>query len=67
MTAESSTGKAFLRPQSIHELDRVKVALALAGHQVHDGDNRDFLVVHMSWGHSRYCPDAKAWPGSANN
>ena len=34
-------------------LATVKAGFALAGHQVYDGDNRDFLVTR--WGMSRYC------------
>lgn len=39
------------------------VRLAVAGHGVHVGDNRDFIVVQKNWGHSRYCQDYAALIG----
>ena len=36
-------------------LATLKAGFALAGHQVYDGYNRDFLVTR--WGMSRYCQD----------
>lgn len=33
----------------------LKAKFAMAGHQVYDGDNKDFLVTR--WGMSHYCQD----------
>ncbi len=41
-------------------LATVKAKFALRGHAVYDGDNRDFIVVQKSWGHSRHCRDYAA-------
>ena len=38
----------------------LKVQLALAGHQVHEGSNDDFIVVKSDWAMSRHCPDIAA-------
>lgn len=44
-------------------LATTKAKFALRGHSVHDGSNRDFIVVHMHWGHTRYCRDYAALIG----
>jgi len=44
-------------------LATIKAQFALRGHSVHDGSNRDFIVVQKSWGHSRYCRDYAALIG----
>jgi len=36
-------------------LATLKAQLALAGHQVHEGSNNDFIVTR--WGMSKHCPD----------
>ena len=36
----------------------LKARFALAGHQVHEGSNNDFVVTR--WGLSRYCSDFDA-------
>lgn len=41
-------------------LATLKAKLALAGHQVHEGSNNDFIVVKADWGMSRHCPDMAA-------
>lgn len=35
----------------------IKAKFALHGHAVHDGNNREFIVVQKNWGLSRYCRD----------
>jgi hypothetical protein len=39
-------------------LATLKAQLALAGHQVHEGSNDDFIVTR--WGMSKHCPDIGA-------
>jgi len=39
-------------------LATLKAKFALAGHQVHEGSNDDFIVTR--WGMSRYCADIGA-------
>jgi hypothetical protein len=41
----------------------IKAKFALRGHSVHDGSDRDFIVVQKDWGHSRYCRDYAALIG----
>ena len=41
----------------------IKAKLDLHGHGVHDGGNKDFIVVQKNWGHSRYCQDYAALIG----
>lgn len=41
-------------------LATIKAKFAMHGHAVHEGDNRDFIVVQKNWGHSRYCQDYAA-------
>lgn len=36
----------------------LKARFAIAGHQVYDGGNNDFIVTR--WGMSRHCPDLAA-------
>ncbi len=36
----------------------LKARFALAGHQVHEGSNNDFIVTR--WNMSRHCPDLAA-------
>lgn len=38
----------------------LKSLFGLRGHEVHDGGNLDFTVVHRDWGQSRYCQDFAA-------
>ena len=44
-------------------LANIKAQFDLRGHAVHDGDNRDFIVVQKNWGHSRHCRDYAALIG----
>ena len=44
-------------------LANTKAKFALRGHSVHDGSDRDFIVVQKDWGHSRYCRDYAALIG----
>jgi hypothetical protein len=44
-------------------LATIKAKFALRGHGVYDGDNHDFIVVHVRWSHSRYCRDYAALIG----
>lgn len=44
--------------QSSKALATLKAQLALAGHQVHEGSNDDFIVTR--WGMSKHCPDIGA-------
>ena len=39
-------------------LATLKAQFALAGHQVHEGSNDDFIVTR--WGMSKHCPDIGA-------
>jgi len=39
-------------------VETLKAKFALAGHQVHEGSNDDFIVTR--WGMSRYCADIGA-------
>lgn len=39
-------------------LATLKARFAIAGHQVHDGSNHDFIVTR--WGMARHCPDVAA-------
>jgi len=41
----------------------VKAKFDLHGHGVHDGGNKDFIVVQKNWEHSRYCRDYAALIG----
>ncbi len=41
-------------------LATIKAKFALRGHSVHDGSNKDFVVVQKGWGHSRHCRDYAA-------
>jgi hypothetical protein len=41
-------------------LATIKAQLALAGHQVHEGSNNDFIVVKADWNMSRYLADIGA-------
>ena len=41
----------------------IKAKFDLHGHGVHDGGNKDFIVVQKNWGHSRYCQDYVALIG----
>lgn len=42
------------------KLELVKAQFASKGHVVVGGDNCDFIVVKIVWGHSRYCSDLAA-------
>ena len=44
-------------------LATTKAKFAMRGHSVHDGSDRDFIVVQKDWGHSRYCRDYSALIG----
>lgn len=44
-------------------LATIKAKFAMHGHAVHEGDNRDFIVVQKNWGNSRYCKDYAALIG----
>lgn len=47
-------------PMPDKSLATLKAQFALAGHQVHEGSNNDFIVVKSDWGLSRHCPDIGA-------
>lgn len=47
-------------PMPDRSLATLKARLALAGHQVHEGSNNDFIVVKADWVMSRHCPDLAA-------
>jgi len=42
------------------ELATVKALFALRGHKVHDGGNKDYIVVKSDWSMSRHCTNYAA-------